>query len=220
MEKWSINTLYYGSLAVGALCLAVEPRRWAMCNGYDNIGFPLTHDKHVQPGNHGVWMPGLGCPVQGCSAKIIRQATSLKMHWAEKHEKIVAKYYCSNCVWRSQSQDLLPDPINNVWVPGQACTVKGCGARGIRLLSDLRRHWREKHEEIVPMFHCSACAYISKRKSNIFNHFRRQHRHRLQDTCSNEECIGETNYQHNQEFIDPYPLTLDIMLGKKTMNTE
>ena len=112
----------------------------------------MIQGKHSDHPAHWSWVPGQGCPVQGCSAKIIRQSTHLKIHWAEKHEEIVAKYYCS------------------------------------------------------------ACDFFSKRKSNVFQHFRQ--RHNLMKIMSHSECIRKVEHQHNREFIDPYPLTLAMVLGK------
>ncbi|RUS74165.1 hypothetical protein EGW08_018080 [Elysia chlorotica] len=97
-------------------------------------------------------------------------------------------------------------PSYSLWVPGQGCPVGRCGARMITLVSDFRRHWREKHEEIVAKYHCTACLYVSKRKSNLSNHFRKRHGHLAAD--SSVECVDRVEYHRNQEYIDPYPLSL------------
>ena len=57
--------------------------------------------QHDHPA-HWLWVPGQGCPVRGCSAKIIRQVNHLKNHWAEKHDEIVATYHCSGCPFFSK----------------------------------------------------------------------------------------------------------------------
>lgn len=44
-----------------------------------------------------LWQPGQGCPIEGCVAKKIVSAARLKMHWREKHEKLVTTYACSLC---------------------------------------------------------------------------------------------------------------------------
>ncbi|KAK3799044.1 hypothetical protein RRG08_051327 [Elysia crispata] len=117
----------------------------------------------------------------------------------------------------SQSEVLF-DPPNKLWVPGQGCPVRRCGARGINVVSDLRRHWREKHEEIVAKYQCTACSYVSKRKSNLSYHFRK--RHGLLPTGSSVEYVEKVEYQHNQEYIDPYPLSLQIVLGREPVKTD
>ena len=111
----------------------------------------------------------------------------------------------------SQAEEKYDDSPYTMWVPGRGCPVRKCGARGINVLADMKRHWREKHEEIVPKFHCTACSYVSKRKSNLGLHFRKRHG---PIDRSNIDCVDKVEYQINLEYIDPSPLTLEIVLGK------
>ncbi|GFO13605.1 hypothetical protein PoB_004011000 [Plakobranchus ocellatus] len=102
---------------------------------------------------------------------------------------------------------------DRIWQRGYACPVQGCGLQSVRDVTDLKRHWREKHEEIIAKFHCSACSYVSKRKSNVFQHFRLRHNGNMLGNSS--ESVGKVEYQHNKQFIDPYPLTLESVLRYK-----
>ncbi|KAK3799046.1 hypothetical protein RRG08_051329 [Elysia crispata] len=97
-----------------------------------------------------------------------------------------------------------------MWQPGNGCPVHGCRLRVARDVFDLRRHWKEKHEEIIAMFHCSACPYVAKRKYRVFQHYRLRHNSNVIN--GSPECIGRIEYQHNKEFIDPQPLTLEAVL--------
>lgn len=104
-------------------------------------------------------------------------------------------------------------PGTSLWWPGQSCPVPGCGALRIRTSTKLRQHWNEKHEDVVPKYHCSLCPYLTKRKTNLFMHFRS--RHKEGDILS---CIGKVNHQKNKQFLDPSPLTLDSVLGSLRHN--
>lgn len=100
---------------------------------------------------------------------------------------------------------------SSTWMAGLGCPVQGCGARKIPTSTRLREHWTEKHEEIVPKYHCSRCEYASKRKSNLFMHFRKKH-----GGGDLSRCIGQIDFQHNREFEDPSPLTLEaVLFGNK-----
>ncbi|XP_055898614.1 uncharacterized protein LOC106079054 isoform X11 [Biomphalaria glabrata] len=95
-----------------------------------------------------------------------------------------------------------------IWSPGLGCPVPGCGAQKLRAFSLFKAHWIEKHEEIVPKYHCSQCtSCITKRKSNLFHHFRKCHKG--QDL---KLCIGKIEMTHNYEFQDPSPLTFNSVL--------
>ncbi|GFR65874.1 transcriptional repressor CTCF [Elysia marginata] len=114
----------------------------------------------------------------------------------------------------SLSQAELPnDPTYQVWLPGQGCPVERCGVPRINVLCDMKRHWREKHEEIVAKYLCPACSYVSKRKSNLTYHYRM--RHGSLEAGSSVVCPENVEYHFNREYIDPYPLTLEVVLGRK-----
>ncbi|XP_059147023.1 uncharacterized protein LOC131934882 isoform X5 [Physella acuta] len=102
-----------------------------------------------------------------------------------------------------------------LWRPGLGCPVPGCGAQKLRDVSMLKVHWSEKHEETVPKFHCSQCThFITKRRSNLLIHFRRFHKQediRL--------CVGKIEHQQNFEFLDPTPLTLELLMGDTKTRT-
>ncbi|XP_059147030.1 uncharacterized protein LOC131934882 isoform X12 [Physella acuta] len=108
-------------------------------------------------------------------------------------------------------RNLLKKPLNSpygLWRPGLGCPVPGCSAKVIRQAIHLRIHWAEKHEEIVPKYHCSLCDVFSKRRSNLFQHFRQKHGNDI------SQSVGNIEFQPNREFQDPYPLTLDDVFGK------
>ena len=99
---------------------------------------------------------------------------------------------------------------NKVWQPGLGCPVQGCRLKVARDVFDMRRHWNEKHEEIIAKYHCSACPYVAKRRHTVFQHFRLRHNKDVHN--GSPGCIGSVEYQHNKEFMDPYPLTLEAIL--------
>ncbi|CAG5116062.1 unnamed protein product [Candidula unifasciata] len=182
-----------------------------------------------------LWLPGTGCPVLGCGAKFCRNKSDLRSHWLEKHEEITTYYHCAVCTSLSfkrksnlmkhirckhrenvteclgkvefQSNPEFIDP-GGLWQPGLGCPVPGCSANVIRQAIHLKIHWTEKHEEIVAKYHCSACLFYTKRKSNLFQHFRLKHGNDI------SQAVGKVEYQHNREFQDPYPYTLDEVLGR------
>ncbi|GFR65878.1 hypothetical protein ElyMa_005543000 [Elysia marginata] len=96
------------------------------------------------------------------------------------------------------------------WKPGLGCPVHGCRLKVARDVFELRRHWKEKHEEITAMFHCSACSFVSKRRYGVIQHYRQRHDRDVPKGSGT--CIGSVEYQHNKEFIDPHPFTLESLL--------
>ncbi|CAL1527337.1 unnamed protein product [Lymnaea stagnalis] len=58
------------------------------------------------------WQPGQGCPIEGCVAKKIVSAARLKMHWREKHEKLVTIYACSICASSHKRRSDLNHHVN------------------------------------------------------------------------------------------------------------
>ncbi|KAK0070226.1 hypothetical protein Bpfe_000209 [Biomphalaria pfeifferi] len=217
------------------------------------------------------WMPGLGCPVPYCGAKIIPTTARLREHWNDKHEEIVAKFHCSmcahitkrksnlvmhfrsrhvecdisQCVGEIKNQSLHTEdketqktpigmylytkfacpvkgceaksalrnrkpltPLFGLWRPGMGCPVPGCSAKVIRQAIHLKIHWTEKHEKIVVKYHCSMCDVFSKRKSNLFQHYRQKHGGDI------SQSVGNIEHHYNREFQDPYPLTLEAVMGK------
>lgn len=108
------------------------------------------------------------------------------------------------------SVDHKDDWFSAVWAPGSGCPVLGCGAKFCRNRSDLRSHWLEKHEKIAAHYHCALCSNVAfKRKSNLFAHIRGKH------GVNVKEFIGKVEFYSNSEFINPFPLTLNAVLGLK-----
>ena len=103
---------------------------------------------------------------------------------------------------------------HRLWFPGQGCPVLGCGARIFRKTYDFKRHWREKHENIVATFPCSMCPYTSKRRFDVVQHFTLNHRSFLKENVK-QQCVGEVMYGQNQRYVDPHPLTLEAVLGSQ-----
>ncbi|KAK3799042.1 hypothetical protein RRG08_051325 [Elysia crispata] len=60
--------------------------------------------------------------------------------------------------------------------PVPDCVTKSSKSTGFTD-SEMKRHWSEKHEEFVLMYHCSQCNFSAKRKGNILRHFRTLHRY-------------------------------------------
>lgn len=100
------------------------------------------------------------------------------------------------------------------WIPGLGCPVPRCGAKKIQSTTRLREHWNDKHEEIVPKFQCSLCSHTTKRKSNLLMHFRYRH-----PEADPSLCVGDISYQHNNEFQDPFPLTIQNILDSRKYHT-
>ncbi|XP_055898592.1 uncharacterized protein LOC106079054 isoform X7 [Biomphalaria glabrata] len=99
-------------------------------------------------------------------------------------------------------------PVFGLWRPGMGCPVPGCSAKVIRQAIHLKIHWTEKHEKIVVKYHCSMCDVFSKRKSNLFQHYRQKHGGDI------SQSVGNIEHHYNREFQDPYPLTLEAVMGK------
>ncbi|XP_005089555.1 uncharacterized protein LOC101845285 isoform X6 [Aplysia californica] len=92
--------------------------------------------------------------------------------------------------------------------PGLTCPVQMCASlKAMRDVSQFKTHWLEKHEEIIPQYHCSMCSHCFKRKSNLFQHFRLKHREPV------SQAVGRIEYRNNQEYVNPAPFTLLSVLG-------
>ncbi|XP_005089561.1 uncharacterized protein LOC101845285 isoform X12 [Aplysia californica] len=86
------------------------------------------------------------------------------------------------------------------------CPVAGCNFRGSFSKSEFKRHWREKHEEYVELHPCIQCNFVTKRISNLMRHS--QMVHAQSPSLENPRTI----YQENKEFLNPFPLTLAMVL--------
>ena len=89
---------------------------------------------------------------------------------------------------------------------GFSCPVPGCPAKRIRDRPQLKVHWLEKHEEIVPVYFCSVCTNSFKRKSNLFQHFRIKHGQHISD------AVGRVESRPNPAYHSPGSFTLDGIL--------
>ena len=77
------------------------------------------------------------------------------------------------------------------------CPVEGCRVRTVQM----RRHWREKHEELVAVYGCSICSYTSKRKNHVVVHASKIH------GVNGEMAVNGVEYRQNDQYIDPGPFT-------------
>ena len=102
----------------------------------------------------------------------------------------------------------------SVWKPGQACPVVACEmAKSIKDSTQFKKHWLEKHQQMVPIFQCTICGYRSKRKSDVYRHLRTRH-----------DCDGQVDFSSffscgfglNQFFVDPFPLAQETVFRKMT----
>ncbi|KAK3799041.1 hypothetical protein RRG08_051325 [Elysia crispata] len=90
--------------------------------------------------------------------------------------------------------------------PVPDCVTKSSKSTGFTD-SEMKRHWSEKHEEFVLMYHCSQCNFSAKRKGNILRHFRTLHRYLPFSS-------GPQQWKVNKEYICPQHYTLNYALGK------
>ncbi|XP_059147024.1 uncharacterized protein LOC131934882 isoform X6 [Physella acuta] len=90
------------------------------------------------------------------------------------------------------------------------CPVPACSNNCQRIgftECELKRHWSEKHEEYVQIYHCALCSFVTKRKGNVNRHIKTTH---SQDV---ESCIGNVDYQLNREYVPPHPFTYKMALN-------
>ena len=102
-----------------------------------------------------------------------------------------------------------------VWRPGQGCPVVGCHLNDkLKCLRDLfqfRTHWMEKHEPMVAMYQCPVCStHWSKRKTHLYQHMKVKHG---VDGRSISSSALTCQLWPNKSFVDPAPLTHDIVFG-------
>ena len=90
------------------------------------------------------------------------------------------------------------------------CPVKTCLFR-IHSKSVFKRHWREKHEKCLALLECvvPCCAQVFKRYGDLSRHCRRIHG---TDELDSQDYKLTTVYKENRQFVDPSPLTLEIVL--------
>lgn len=96
-----------------------------------------------------------------------------------------------------------PAPYDFISRMRRMCPVPGCGITTLRM----KRHWQEKHTEIVESLHCALCDFITKRKSNLVKHIKV--RHGLADP---ERGVGKVLYHTNAQYMDPSPYSLEDAL--------
>ncbi|KAK3799043.1 hypothetical protein RRG08_051326 [Elysia crispata] len=104
--------------------------------------------------------------------------------------------------------------ISKTWTMLHGCPVQDCGAKVMYDISSLKTHWAEKHEKMVVTFQCSACPFTSKRKRNVYRHYRQRHTSSQDVHDDSTQPVGHVNYQPNNGFIDPHPFTLKMLLDK------
>ncbi|XP_005089556.1 uncharacterized protein LOC101845285 isoform X7 [Aplysia californica] len=90
-----------------------------------------------------------------------------------------------------------------MWTTGDQCPVKGCEVKTVHF----RRHWREKHVGYIEQLTCPLCPAMSKRRFSMYRHMMRKH------GVSGELNPMRVEHWPNLQFINPAPLTLDIILG-------
>lgn len=93
------------------------------------------------------------------------------------------------------------------WKPNSGCPVRGCRVKKIASAAHFRRHWTEKHEAFLVKYNCPSCSYSAKRKWDLMKHSQTSH-FCLPDVS---EAIS-LEYSKNKQFIDPSPLSLDMIL--------
>ena len=103
----------------------------------------------------------------------------------------------------------------SLWKPGQACPVLACRqkAKHIRHSSQFKQHWVEKHEKMIAFYKCAYSQCTSgkfKRKSDLYRHLRQNHGCNGEDVFSSFVSCG---IFPNQHFVDPFPLTQEIVFG-------
>ena len=115
----------------------------------------------------------------------------------------------------SSQNHMIPAPPSSYWTPGSPCPVSHCSGSNtfFKMRSDFRRHWIEQHEESIEQYNCALCPLTSKRRSNLAKHIRMKH-----PDVDLMAGFGPVQYQTNKKFIDPYPLTLDLVLSGSSIS--
>jgi hypothetical protein len=98
------------------------------------------------------------------------------------------------------------------WVLGAKCPVVTCQGSGFPDRSHFKRHWKEKHEEIIVKYICPHCNCRYKRRDDIVRHARVVHKLYISASSLSEV------YQHNKEFVDPWPFTQETALATSLAN--
>ncbi|BFY98968.1 hypothetical protein BsWGS_02008 [Bradybaena similaris] len=93
-----------------------------------------------------------------------------------------------------------------LWRPGSSCPVKDCNTFIAR---KYRRHWQEKHESLVPRYKCITCSQCYTRPSSLARHVKEKHEGETESHMSDVEFIV------NERYVDPFPLTLNGILGQE-----
>ena len=109
----------------------------------------------------------------------------------------------------SSSQHLISTlPHTSHWSPGRACPVPKCFGIFFKTRQAFRRHWMEQHEQFIEQHSCALCPSTSKRRDNLTKHIRTMHPH----IADFNDGIGPVQYQANKHFVDPFPLSRDMVL--------
>ena len=68
----------------------------------------------------------------------------------------------------------------------------------------------ERHEEMIEQNSCAICSLTLKRRSDLAKHIRLKH-----SDIEPSEGFGPVHFQANKQFIDPYPLSWDLIVFSK-----
>ena len=89
-----------------------------------------------------------------------------------------------------------------------SCPVALCKDVQFKIRKEVKRHWKEQHEELIENHICAICGYSTKRKYNLVGHVKQKHMF-----TNPQEGIGPTQYKENRSFINPYQFTKEMLFG-------
>ncbi|GFO13604.1 hypothetical protein PoB_004010900 [Plakobranchus ocellatus] len=96
-----------------------------------------------------------------------------------------------------------------VWTQGSGCPVASCAAAACSFnKATLRRHWIATHRKVVTRYRCLKCQLTRKRRSDMIKHTSMRHGVATADFAKEEVSV-------NHQYQDPYPYTLEMLLGAK-----
>lgn len=91
------------------------------------------------------------------------------------------------------------------WQPNDPCPVKGCLRKQFSCRFQFFSHWKEKHAKVAVTYVCPKCTWKHSDQKVTSQHAFEHHGLRTVKLCA--------EFQPNENFLDPWPLTLEAILG-------